>query len=121
MTFRQMLFGSLAMVFGPAAMGQTPTPAPSLANPYKPSYSEKIEADNGAVYAIDLKSARHFAAGVMAGVYDQGRGGIIPMYFYCKGAQMGPVGGAMSPVAPRSVGGRLLAIACAEADRHPER
>jgi hypothetical protein len=27
---------------------------------YQPSYSEKVEADNGAVFAIDLKTARHF-------------------------------------------------------------
>jgi hypothetical protein len=39
---------------------------------YQPSYSEKVEADNGAVFAIDLKTARHFAAGVEAGVYDEG-------------------------------------------------
>jgi hypothetical protein len=58
---------------------------------YKPHYSDKIEADNGAVYAIDLNTARRFAAGVEAGVYDQGRGGIIPMYFDCAG-HMGELG-----------------------------
>jgi hypothetical protein len=72
------------------------------------------------VFAIDLKSARHFAAGVEAGVYDGGRGGIIPMYFDCAG-HMGELGGPMSPVPPRSVGARLATTACAEADRHPER
>jgi hypothetical protein len=97
-------------------------PAAGNARPgeYKPNYSQKIEADNGAAYAIDLKSARRFAAGVEAGVYDQGRGGIVPMYFDCAG-HMGELGGPMSYVPPRSVGARLAAVACAEADRHPER
>jgi hypothetical protein len=103
----------------PAASDVSPK-LPSYPEVSKPNYSEKIEADNGAVYMIDLHTARHFAAGVEAGVYDQGRGGVIPMYFDCAG-HMGELGGPMSYVPPRSVGARLAAIACAEAARHPER
>ena len=111
MLLRKLLFGLGLLFLGTGALAQTP---------YKPSYSEKIEADNGAVYAIDLKSARHFGANVLAGVYDEGRGGIIPMFFDCAG-HMGQMGGPMSYVPPRSVGARLAAIACAEANKHPER
>ena len=110
MSFGKFIFGFALLVFNAAALAQT----------YAPNYSEKIEADNGATYAVDLKSARRFAAGVEAGVYDEGRGGIIPMYFDCAG-HIGELGGPMSYVAPRSVGAQLAAIACAEANRHPER
>jgi hypothetical protein len=140
MPFQKLLFGSLLFLIGAGALAQSPTPQemeeakrkiatgngshprPPTRRPgvYQPNYSEKIEADNGAVYAIDLKSARRFAAGVEAGVYDQGRGGIIPMYFDCAG-HMGALGGPMDYIPPRSVGARLAAIACAEANRHPER
>ena len=111
MLLQKLLFGSVLLFLGASASAQTQ---------YKPNYSEKIEADNRAVYAIDLKSARHFGANVLAGVYDEGRGGIIPMFFDCAG-HAGPMGGPMSYVAPRSVGARLAAIVCAEANKHPER
>ena len=92
-------------------------------NANQPKYSDKIEADNGAVYAVDLSTARHFGGLVQAGVYDLNRGIIVaaPMWFQCAYAQIGTDPRQMSYVPPRSVGARLLAIACAEADRHPER
>jgi hypothetical protein len=96
--------------------------APASAQPeYQPAYSAKVEADNGTAYAVDLRSARHFGSLVQAGVYDEGRHGIMPMWFNCTYARAGTDPGLMAPVPPRSVGGRLLAVACAEADRHPER
>jgi hypothetical protein len=89
-------------------------------NPYEIRFSEKVEADNGAVYAVDLKSARQFGSNVLANVYDEGQGGMVGMLFDCAG-HMGPMDGPMTYVPPRSVGARLAAIACAEANRHPER
>lgn len=86
----------------------------ALAQQYRPHLSEMIEADNGARYAVDLNTARHFGPVVEAGIYDQGRGGIIPMMFDCRG-HAGPLGGNMSPTPARSVGARLAAIACAAA------
>ena len=86
----------------------------ALAQQYRPHLSEMIEADNGARYAVDLNTARHFGPVVEAGIYDQGRGGIVPMMFDCHG-HAGPLGGTMSQTPPRSVGARLAAIACAAA------
>jgi hypothetical protein len=105
-----------------AATAQVVVPRAKI-EPYRPSYSEKVEADNGAVYAVDLSTARHFGGLVQAGVYDLNQGIIIasPMWFQCAYAQVGTDPRLMSYVPPRSVGARLLAIACAEADRHPER
>jgi hypothetical protein len=92
------------------------------AQTYKPQLSEKVEADNGAVYAVDLNSARHFSGGALAGIYDQGRGGIAPMWFDCAGHMREfDIHAPLTYAPPRSVGARLSAIACAEADRHPER
>ena len=103
-----------------ATVAQTPAPKPQAP---KSQFSEKIEADNGAVYAVDLSTARHFGSLVQAGVYDLNRGIIVaaPMWFQCAYAQVGNDPRLMSYVPPRSIGARLLAIACAEADRHPER
>jgi hypothetical protein len=111
MPFRKLLFGSLPFIVGAGALAQTP------------HYSEKVEADNGAVYAVDLSTARHFGGLVQAGVWDLNQRIIIaaPMWFQCAYAQVGTDPRAMSYAPPRSVGARLLAIACAEADRHPER
>ena len=112
MPVRKLLFGLLLFIVGGGALAQTP-----------PHYSEKIEADNGAIYAVDLKTARHFGGLVQAGVYDLNQGIMIaaPMWFQCVYARVGTDPRLMSYVPPRSVGARLLAIACAEADRHPER
>lgn len=119
MPFQKMLFGSLLMVLSAGALAQTPMLAPSRATPYTPVYSEKIEADNGAVYAVDLKTARHFGNLVQAGVYDLNRQIQIagPMWFQCEHALVGTDPRSMTYAPPRSVGARLLAIACAEADR----
>jgi hypothetical protein len=106
------------------SLASAQTPAPSQVHPYKPTYSERIEADNGAAYAVDLKTARWFGSLVQAGVYDPDRGVQIagPMWFVCGGtARAGLTPGALAYVPPRSVGARLRAIACAEANRHPER
>jgi hypothetical protein len=87
---------------------------------YEPRYSEKIEADNGAVYRVDLNGTRYFANGVEAGVYDEGRGGTVPMYFDCAG-HMGELGDPMSYVPPRSVGARIATVACAAAEQNARR
>jgi hypothetical protein len=64
------------------AQAQRAVPSPIVAHSpaphppkYEPRYSEKIEADNGAVYRVDLNGTRYFANGVETGVYDEGSGG----------------------------------------------
>lgn len=121
MSFQKMLLVSLLMVFSAGALAQTPAPAPSLANPYKPNYSEKIEADNGATYMVDLNFVSRFSPGtVKALIYDEGRRGTFAMLFDCRGN--GAIYGAMLEyLPPRSVAARFSAIACAEADRKIKR
>lgn len=109
-------------LLNPVLVGVAAIFAASLASaqtPYKPLYSERVEADNGAVYVVDLKTARHFGNLVQAGVWDPNRQIQIaaPMWFACGAALVGTDPGHLAYAPPRSVGARLLAIACAEADR----
>lgn len=114
MAHKLFLVGAIVIFAASLASAQTPAP-----QPYKPLYSERVEADNGAVYAVDLKTARHFGNLVQAGVYDLNRQVQIagPMWFQCSGSRVGTDPRVMTYAPPRSVGARLLAIACAEADR----
>ncbi len=107
-----------------AAAGIAPSPAAS--NPWaldhKVVWSEKVEADNGEAYFIDLGTVQNFANAVIATVYARGAHTANKMEFYCAQHLVGDLYARGTPIyaPPRSVGARLSAIACAEAERHPE-
>src|SRR5262245_33767911 len=96
------------------------------ANPadYKPEW-KRIEADNGAAYAVDLKSIANFNDGteMKVCIVDNNACAIMPgtwnptiFHFDCHGHYIDVYGGGglrMAP--PRSVVGKMAALACVDA------
>jgi hypothetical protein len=71
-----------------------------------------VEAGNGAVYEVDINTARHFRTRTEAGIYDEERGGMVPIYFDCA---------PMSYVLPHPVEAQIEAIAFAAAEKPSQR
>ena len=93
---------------------------PQIPGTYVPQW-HALEADNGARYEIDLKSARHFGSLTQALVCIVGEGGTVGMWFDCANHRAGTSPKSMAYAPPRSIGGALEKIACSEANSHPER
>ncbi|WIG52220.1 MAG: hypothetical protein OJF48_003138 [Afipia sp.] len=90
---------------------------------YKPQW-QKVEADNGAVYQIDLNSISHFSNGTAESVVYAVEGpGYNPenmrrLWFDCQGKYRDSTGPGIGPTSyapPRSIIGRISQIACAGA------
>lgn len=76
---------------------------------------QNVEADNGAVYRIDLNHIEHLNTGAATAVIYAEQGGLMRWMFDCQGHYMDDSNafGITLYAPPRSVAGRLSAIACA--------
>lgn len=106
------------------AIGALVVTNPAFSQGANKSQWQKVEADNGSVFQIDLNSISHFTNGTAEVViYAVEGAGYDPqntrrLWFDCQGKYRDSTGPGISPTSyapPRSIAGRISQIACAGA------
>jgi hypothetical protein len=118
-TTPQCITGPGAPPCPPPWRGDAPAPGPGSSSQYRPNW-QKIEADNGAVYDIDLNSIMRYNGMAEAMVYIVEDQYFNPMnmkqlYFDCHGHfREGTTSGLSPPIyaTPKSMAAQLAVIAC---------